>query len=148
MSFLRPFACRMSKIAYRKNSRNLDTRTFCCNYSKIWITWFYHGENGAKDVHRIANSVDPDQAALLCTVCPDPSVWKLRNIMVNRGTYMSAHVLLNLLKKVEGGGGGEKIKCEALPSILSVFPNKFNKFNNTSTTAKFYLSYDTKIASY
>ena len=25
---------------------------------------------------------------------------------------------------------GEKIRCEALPGILSVFPNKFNKFNN------------------
>ena len=39
---------------------------------------------------------------------------------------MSAHVLLNLLNKL-----GKKIRCEALPSILSVFPNKFNKFNNT-----------------
>ena len=38
---------------------------------------------------------------------------------------MSAHVLLNLLNE------GKKIRCEALPSILSVFPNKFNKFNNT-----------------
>ena len=39
---------------------------------------------------------------------------------------MNARVLLNLLNEV-----GEKIKCEALPSILSVFPNEFNKFNNT-----------------
>ena len=39
---------------------------------------------------------------------------------------MSAHVLLNLLNEL-----GEKIRCEALPSILSVFPNEFNKFNNT-----------------
>ena len=39
---------------------------------------------------------------------------------------MSAHVLLNLLN-----GLGEKIRCEALLSILSVFPNEFNKFNNT-----------------
>ena len=39
---------------------------------------------------------------------------------------MSAHVILNLLK-----GLGEEIICEALPSILSVFPNVFNKFNNT-----------------
>ena len=42
---------------------------------------------------------------------------------------MSAHVLLNLLKEL-----GEKIRCEALPSILSVFlsvPNEFNEFNNT-----------------
>ena len=39
---------------------------------------------------------------------------------------MSAHVLLNLLNEL-----GEKIRCEAVPSILSVFPNEFNKFNNT-----------------
>ena len=39
---------------------------------------------------------------------------------------MSAHVLLNLLKKF-----GEKDKMQGLPSILSFFRNKFNKFNNT-----------------
>ena len=38
---------------------------------------------------------------------------------------MSAHVLLNLLNQL-----GEKIRCEPVPSILSVFPNEFNKFNN------------------
>ena len=37
---------------------------------------------------------------------------------------MSVPVLLNLLN-------GKKLRCEALPSILSVFPNEFNKFNNT-----------------
>ena len=39
---------------------------------------------------------------------------------------MSANVLLNLLKEL-----GKKTRREALPSILSVFPDKFNKFNNT-----------------
>ena len=39
---------------------------------------------------------------------------------------MSAHLLLNLLNVL-----GKKIRCEALPSILSIFPNVFNKFNNT-----------------
>ena len=34
---------------------------------------------------------------------------------------MSAHALLNLLHEL-----GEKIRCETLPSILSIFPNKFN----------------------
>ena len=38
---------------------------------------------------------------------------------------MSAHVLLNLLNEL-----GKKIRCEAVPSILSVFPNDCNKFNN------------------
>ena len=39
---------------------------------------------------------------------------------------MSAHVLLNLLNKL-----GEKIRCEALPSLLLFFPNEFNEFSNT-----------------
>ena len=33
---------------------------------------------------------------------------------------------LNLLNEL-----GKKIRCEAVPTILSVFPNEFNKFNNT-----------------
>ena len=33
-----------------------------------------------------------------------------------------AHILLNLLNEL-----GQKVRCEALLSILSVFPNMFNK---------------------
>ena len=43
-----------------------------------------------------------------------------------RGSYMSAHVLLNLLKEL-----GNRGKMRGLPSILSLFRNEFNKFNNT-----------------
>ena len=43
-----------------------------------------------------------------------------------RGSYMSAHVLLNL-----SNGLGKRDKMRGLPSILSLFRNKFNKFNNT-----------------
>ena len=43
-----------------------------------------------------------------------------------RGSYMSAHVLLNLLNKLR-----KRDKMRGLPSILSLFRNKFNKFNNT-----------------
>ena len=39
---------------------------------------------------------------------------------------MSAHVLLNLLNKL-----GKRDKMCGLPSILSLFQNSFNKFNNT-----------------
>ena len=39
---------------------------------------------------------------------------------------MSAHLLLNLLN-----GVGKETRWKALPSILSVFPNEFNNFNNT-----------------
>ena len=39
---------------------------------------------------------------------------------------MSAHVLLTLLHKL-----GKTDKIAGLPSILSLFRNEFNKFNNT-----------------
>ena len=39
---------------------------------------------------------------------------------------MSAHVLFNLLNKL-----GKRDKMRSLPSILSLFLNEFNKFNNT-----------------
>ena len=39
---------------------------------------------------------------------------------------MSAHVLLNLLNEL-----GKRDKMRGLSSILSLFCNKFNKFNNT-----------------
>ena len=39
---------------------------------------------------------------------------------------MSAHVLLNLLNKF-----GKRDKMRGLLSILSLFPNEFNKFSNT-----------------
>ena len=39
---------------------------------------------------------------------------------------MSAHVLLNLLNEL-----GKRDKMRGLLSILSLFRNKFNKFNNT-----------------
>ena len=39
---------------------------------------------------------------------------------------MSAHVLLNLLNEL-----GKRDKMRGLPRILSLFPNKFNEFNNT-----------------
>ena len=39
---------------------------------------------------------------------------------------MSAHVLLNLLNEL-----GKRDKLRGLPSILSLFHNEFNKFNNT-----------------
>ena len=47
-------------------------------------------------------------------------------LVLNRGSYMSAHVLLNLLNEL-----GKRDKMRGLPSILSLFRNEFNKFNNT-----------------
>ena len=45
---------------------------------------------------------------------------------IHRGSYMSAHVLLNLLKEL-----GKRDKMRGLSSVLSLFLNEFNKFNNT-----------------
>ena len=45
---------------------------------------------------------------------------------IYRGSYMSAHVLLNLFNEL-----GKRDKMRGLPSILSLFRNEFNKFNNT-----------------
>ena len=42
----------------------------------------------------------------------------------NRGSYMSAHVLLNLLNEL-----GKRDKMRGLPSILFLFRNEFNKLN-------------------
>ena len=39
---------------------------------------------------------------------------------------MGAHVLLNLLNEMR-----KRDKMRDLPSILSIFRNEFNKFNNT-----------------
>ena len=45
---------------------------------------------------------------------------------IHRGSYMSAHVLLNLLNEM-----GKRDQMRGLPSILSLLRNDFNKFNNT-----------------
>ena len=44
----------------------------------------------------------------------------------NRVSYMSAHVFIEFIKRV-----GKRDKMRGLPRILSLFPNSFNKFNNT-----------------
>ena len=46
--------------------------------------------------------------------------------LIHRGSYMSAHVLLNLLNEF-----GKRDKMRGLSSILSLFRNEFNKFNIT-----------------
>ena len=44
----------------------------------------------------------------------------------NRGSYMSVHVLLNLLNEL-----GKRDKMRGLPSFFILFRNEFNTFNNT-----------------
>ena len=56
------------------------------------------------------------------------NIWisSLAGYLGNIGSYISAHVLLNLLNEF-----GKRDKMRGLSSILSLFRNEFNKFNNT-----------------
>ena len=47
-------------------------------------------------------------------------------IQINRGSYMSALVLLNLLNELR-----KRDKMQGLPSIFSFIRNEFNIFSNT-----------------
>ena len=53
-------------------------------------------------------------------------IWSLNFQWLYRGSYTSVHVLLNLLLEL-----GKRYKAGGLLSILSLFRNEFNKFNNT-----------------
>ena len=53
---------------------------------------------------------------------------------------MSAHVLLNLLTELR-----KRDKIQGLLNILSLFPNEFNKFNNTGAEMSYSMYYDIKI---
>ena len=46
------------------------------------------------------------------------------DVLLNRGYYVSAHVLLNLVNEL-----GKSDKMRGLPSILSLFRNDFNTLN-------------------
>ena len=50
---------------------------------------------------------------------------------MHRGSYMSADVLLNLLNELS-----KRDKMRGLPSILFLFRNSFDKFNNTGARLK------------
>ena len=54
------------------------------------------------------------------------SLISLRRPELNRVSYISAHVLLDLFNKL-----GKSDKVRGLPSILLLFRNEFNKSNNT-----------------
>ena len=54
------------------------------------------------------------------------SLQHLQNCGMYRGSYTSTNVLLNLLKELR-----KRDKMRGWSSILSLFLNKFNKFNNT-----------------
>ena len=53
-------AAHLPNYRYRKNPKNLDTPTNCCNYPKIGTVSFYYRVTGPKDADGMANCVDPD----------------------------------------------------------------------------------------
>ena len=46
-------------------------------------------------------------------------------LLIHRGSYSSAHVLLNLLNELR-----KRDKMRGWPSILALFSNEFDKLNN------------------
>ena len=73
---------------------------------------------------------------------PNPSTPK-NNVCNNkhREPNLRAHVLLNLLNELR-----KRDKMQGLHSILSLFHNKFNKFNNTGARMLDSITHDIKIA--
>ena len=51
---------------------------------------------------------------------------ELKALWINRGSYMSIHVLLSLLNKLR-----KSDKMPGWPNISLLFHNEYNKFNNT-----------------
>ena len=83
-------------------------------YLKSSLIFFLHsGDNCIKNVHIISEFFN-------CKFIASDEY------PLHRGSYMSAHVLLNLLNKLR-----KRDKMRGLPSILSLFRNEFNKFNKT-----------------
>ena len=62
---------------------------------------------------------------------------------IYRGSYILAPVLLNLLNKL-----GKSDKMRGLVSILSLFRNELNKFNNTGVKPRIYRFSSTLIINY
>ena len=83
----------------------------------VWMHWlifvcFFFSSDESQEVHITLNIL------VLCK--------PMFRLFLYRESYMSAHVLLNLLNEL-----GKRDKMRGLLSILSLFRNEFNKFNNT-----------------
>ena len=75
------------------------------------------------------------QIIKVCNVLPGRKLIQFsqgnRLSLLDRGSNMSIHVLLNILNDLR-----KKIRCEALPSIVSISHNEFNTFSNTGARMK------------
>ena len=59
----------LRKVRILENPKRLHTPQKCCNYPKNWTVWCYHTIMCAKDVDRIANSVDLGLDCLPRPIC-------------------------------------------------------------------------------
>ena len=69
----------------------------------------------------VSSKIGVQKCHIIETYAPENRLY-----IVYRGSYISAHILLNLLSEL-----GKRDKMRGLSSILSLFRNEFNKFNNT-----------------
>ena len=89
----------------------------------MWFSISAKGSNACY-IEKIENvqlwdgDADEPQEVHCCSIVEVKQLYK--------GSYMSAHVLLILLNEL-----GKRDKMRGLPSILSLFRNEFNEFNNT-----------------
>ena len=98
------------------------------NYEIKWLGSYDECHAVKKeDLHNTSPGVTTSQrqfSGKYCTVSVEVGLGNM--VALNRGNYMSANVLLNLLNEL-----GKRDKMRGLPSILSLFRNEFDKFNNT-----------------
>ena len=70
-------------ICYRKFPKYSDTQNICCNYPKSWTRWhFLRCRGNCKQCRPWSDCSSRSSLIWVCSVCPDLSVWKLRNITV------------------------------------------------------------------
>ena len=126
------------KLMGKEINAILDAQTILiCTFEFLLCTWCIEVIQTPCPEHRLSFSVDLQDSSFTETFTRKPfqqpntplsgsSLLPRSSTARNRGSYMSAHVLLNLFNVLR-----KRDKMRGLPSILSLFRNEFNKFNNT-----------------
>ena len=68
------------------NKSTINFQNICCNHSKIWTMWLYHGVISPNDADGMANSVDPDQTAPLGAVWSGSALFAQAYLFENIGS--------------------------------------------------------------
>ena len=124
-------------------------RAFACRLNILWLLSYWPSIIWSsymlkRRLHRLARVYTCKNATLLEITCHGSFIFgtEYRNVCqstvplhyitwtdsykIYRISFMSAHVLLNLFNEL-----GKIDKMRGLQSVLSLFRNEFNKFNNT-----------------